>query len=153
LACDFPIQNNYFAWQAFARQYDTEQKEALPRYLKAWHHAALKEQVDKVSIHHCSMTDQLKTLSASSLTSYVLLDAQDWMDAQQLNALWTEINRTARPGARVVFRTSGIISPLEEKLSPSNLSAWKADSTENDHWTRQDRSAIYGRVHVYVRED
>ena len=23
LACDYPIQENYFAWQAFARKYDT----------------------------------------------------------------------------------------------------------------------------------
>ena len=35
---------------------------------------------------------------------YVLLDAQDWMTNAQLEALWTEITRTARPGARVIFR-------------------------------------------------
>src|SRR5258706_340544 len=32
LACDFPIQENYFAWQAFGRGYDVEKRAALPAY-------------------------------------------------------------------------------------------------------------------------
>ena len=35
LACDFRIDENYFAWQAFARRYDTDQRRAIPDYLKA----------------------------------------------------------------------------------------------------------------------
>ena len=35
LAVEFPIQENYFAWQAFARRYDTENHCAIPEYLKA----------------------------------------------------------------------------------------------------------------------
>ena len=34
LACDFPIHDNYFAWQAFARGYDIENREAVPAYLR-----------------------------------------------------------------------------------------------------------------------
>ena len=30
LACDFPIADNYFAWQAFGRGYDTEARMAVP---------------------------------------------------------------------------------------------------------------------------
>jgi S-adenosylmethionine-diacylglycerol 3-amino-3-carboxypropyl transferase len=35
LACDFPINENYFAWQAFARGYDVEYREAVPPYLQS----------------------------------------------------------------------------------------------------------------------
>src|SRR5476649_471123 len=35
LACDFPINENYFAWQAFGRGYDVEKKEGVPDYLRA----------------------------------------------------------------------------------------------------------------------
>ena len=35
LACDFPIKDNYFAWQAFGRGYDLERREAVPDYLQA----------------------------------------------------------------------------------------------------------------------
>ena len=34
LACDFPIHDNYFAWQAFGRGYDLESREAVPDYLQ-----------------------------------------------------------------------------------------------------------------------
>ena len=34
LACDFPIQDNYFAWQAFGRGYDLANREAVPAYLR-----------------------------------------------------------------------------------------------------------------------
>ena len=30
LACDFPIQDNYFAWQAFGRGYDLEAAKRFP---------------------------------------------------------------------------------------------------------------------------
>jgi S-adenosylmethionine-diacylglycerol 3-amino-3-carboxypropyl transferase len=35
LAVEYPIYENYFAWQAFARKYDTENRQAIPEYLKA----------------------------------------------------------------------------------------------------------------------
>ena len=38
---------------------------------------------------------------AASFDRYVLLDAQDWMGDADLTKLWSEITRTARPGARV----------------------------------------------------
>ena len=41
-----------------------------------------------------------------SFDRYVLLDAQDWMSDAELTELWGEITRTARPGARVIFRTA-----------------------------------------------
>ena len=48
LACAFPIQDNYFAWQAFARKYDTENRCAVPEYLKVENHETLKSNTHKV---------------------------------------------------------------------------------------------------------
>ena len=53
-----------------------------------------------------SFTDILRDSPPASFDRYVLLDAQDWMNDAELAALWTEITRTARPGARVIFRTA-----------------------------------------------
>lgn len=151
LACDFPLEENYFAWQAFNREYDIDRRKAVPRYLKREHFDTLKENIDKVDIHHKSMTERLKEMDANSLTSYLFLDAQDWMDEQQMTELWQEVNRTSKPGARVVFRTAGEVSPLEEKLPQSIISQWKTDTEANKNWTAQDRSGIYGGVHVYEK--
>ncbi len=53
-----------------------------------------------------NFVEYLTDCPPASRDRYVLLDAQDWMTDAQLTALWTEITRTARPGARVVFRTA-----------------------------------------------
>lgn len=151
LACDYPLEENYFAWQAFAREYDHQARKAVPRYLQKPHFEILQNSYHKVDVHHQSMTERLTQMPNNSLTSYLFLDAQDWMDAQQLNQLWQEVDRTAQAGARVVFRTAGTSSPLEEKLSTDLLAKWQTDPSENAQWTRQDRSAIYGAVFVYQK--
>jgi len=150
LACDFPLNDNYFAWQAFNRSYDIKHRQAVPRYLKNPAFTTLKEQVQQINLHHKSMTEKLKAMPANSLNAYLLLDAQDWMNAEQLTELWQEITRTAQPGAKVVFRTAGEKSPLEDKLPAGILQNWTTDADANQHWTRQDRSAIYGGVYAYT---
>jgi len=151
LACDFPLEENYFAWQAFNREYDVKRRKAVPLYLKREHFETLKANIGKVAIYHKSMTEQLKVMPNQSLTSYLFLDAQDWMNVDQITELWQEVSRTAMPGARVVFRTAGEISPLEEKLPDSVLSEWTTDLEANKAWTAMDRSGIYGGVHVYEK--
>jgi S-adenosylmethionine-diacylglycerol 3-amino-3-carboxypropyl transferase len=152
LACDFPIQDNYFAWQAFGRSYDLDRREAVPAYLRPENFAVLKSRLDRVRVHHDSLVDYLKRQPAQSLHRYVLLDAQDWMSASQLAELWTEIDRTADSrDARVIFRTAGPDSPLTEKLPPSLLAPWLYDAWQSRVLHAQDRSSIYGGFHVYAR--
>ena len=68
----------------------------------------IRTRTDKVEVHHASLTDFLTQQPAQSMHRYVLLDAQDWMNADQLTALWREIDRTADTrDARVIFRTAG----------------------------------------------
>jgi S-adenosylmethionine-diacylglycerol 3-amino-3-carboxypropyl transferase len=99
-----------------------------------------------------SMTDFLAARPAASHDAYVLLDAQDWMAAGPLNALWREIGRTARPGARVIFRTAGSSSPLPLALEPALLAPWRYEEARSAELLERDRSAIYGGFHLYRRE-
>ena len=87
---------------------------------------------------------------AESLDRYVLLDAQDWMDDAALNALWREMTRTARPGARVIFRTAGEDSILPGRVSNAILNRWNYDQQRSAEIHAKDRSAIYGGFHLYV---
>jgi S-adenosylmethionine-diacylglycerol 3-amino-3-carboxypropyl transferase len=152
LACDFPIRDNYFAWQAFGRSYDLDNREAVPAYLRLENHAALKARIGKVSVHHDSLVDYLKRQPAQSLNRYVLLDAQDWMSPSQLAALWREIDRTADSrDAKVIFRTAGADSPLAEKLPADLLAPWLYHEWQSRVLHTQDRSSIYGGFHVYAR--
>ncbi len=152
LACDFPIEKNYFAWQAFGRGYDTDKREAVPAYLRRDVYDVIRTRTDRVQIHHASLTDFLKEQPAHSLNRYVLLDAQDWMNPEQLSALWSEIDRTADTrDARVIFRTAGTDSPLPRKLPAELLAPWQYLEPESQAWHLRDRSSIYGGFHVYTR--
>ena len=152
LACDFPIAENYFAWQAFGRGYDVEGRNAVPGYLRAENYETIKSRLDRVEVLHASMTDFLAKQPACSVHRYVLLDAQDWMNPEQLTALWTQIDRTAvSEDARVIFRTAGPDSPLPKKLPPSLLASWDYREDEGKAFHARDRSSIYGGFHVYTR--
>ncbi|MGE3295144.1 MAG: DUF3419 family protein, partial [Geminicoccaceae bacterium] len=148
LACDFPIHENWFAWQAFGRRYPG-QGQGLPPYLRPESFAALRERVDRVDIEQVTVTDFLRRQDARSVDAYVLLDAQDWMSRARITALWSEMNRTARPGARVIFRTAGEESPLPQMLPADTLAPWDYDEQRSQELHARDRSAIYGGFHLY----
>jgi S-adenosylmethionine-diacylglycerol 3-amino-3-carboxypropyl transferase len=152
LACDFPIQENYFAWQAFARSYDTRNRSAVPAYLRQDVYDVIRTRTNCVSVHQASMTEFLRGQARGSLHRYVLLDAQDWMTPSVITELWREIDRTADGrDARVIFRTAGEESPLPRKLPPDLLAPWEYMERESREFHARDRSSIYGGFHVYRR--
>jgi len=153
LACDFPIHENYFAWQAFGRSYDVANREAVPAYLRKEVYDVIRQRTDRVEVNHASLTDFLKRQDAGSLHRFVLLDSQDWMSPAQASSLWAEIDRTAdTKDARVIFRTAGPDSVLPKKLSPELLAPWYYLAEESKAFHAKDRSSIYGGFHVYVRK-
>ena len=83
---------------------------------------------DRVEVMNRSITEYLAGCPDASRDRYVLLDAQDWMTDAQLDALWTEITRTARPGARVIFRTAAEPSLLPGRLDPALLRRWRYEA-------------------------
>lgn len=152
LACDFPYAENCFAAQAFARRYHIQRPTQLPMYLQPQHHEAIRSRLDRLHPRHMTLTAFLQSRPAQSMDAYLFLDAQDWMDDAQLIALWREVNRTAAPGARVVFRSGGKISPLESRLPAEILAQWRTDLAYNASLYAKDRSAIYGGVHLYQKQ-
>jgi S-adenosylmethionine-diacylglycerol 3-amino-3-carboxypropyl transferase len=150
LACDFPVETNYFAWQAFGRGYDKLNRKAIPRYLTKDNYEKLKANADRVEVHNTLITEFLQSQPQESLDCFVFLDAQDWMTEQQLRELWSEVLRTAAPGARVIFRTAGVDSPLTNALTPDVLKRFHYDPAASAAAVKRDRSSIYGGFHVYT---
>ena len=150
LACDFDISDNYFAWQAFGRRYAPGPNPALPPYLQRGNFEAIRNRSSRVRYVQRSFTEILLDSPASSFDRYVLLDAQDWMNDAELTALWTQITRTARPGARVIFRTAAAERLLPGRVAESLLRAWRYEDELSRDFSRQDRSSIYGAFHLYT---
>lgn len=152
LFCDFPINENYFAWQAAMRRYNPTGTGPVPPYLEADHFDAVRASAGRVDVVNRSITDVLAEAPSASKSVFVLLDAQDWMTNAQLTSLWQEITRTARTGARVLFRTGGAPDILPGRVPEDILSEWEYDQTASDKAFKTDRSAIYGGVHLYRRK-
>ncbi len=150
LSCGFDLKDNYFAWQAFGRGYGKGAEMPLPPYLQEANYATVKARADRVNMRHANLTDMLAASDVTSFDRYILLDAQDWMTDTQLSALWREVTRTARPGARVLFRTAAEPSLLPGRLLDDLLDRWDYRASESLDYTARDRSAIYGGVHLYV---
>jgi S-adenosylmethionine-diacylglycerol 3-amino-3-carboxypropyl transferase len=149
LACGFPLDDNYFAWQAFGRRYDHQGRKALPDYLKRENYETIKSAVGCVETHIASLADQIRHEKPGSLNSFILLDSQDWMPPPVIDELWREISNVGAPGTRVIFRTAGEASPIEKALSPATMARFRAHAAEARALSTQDRSAIYGMFHLY----
>lgn len=151
LFCDFPLSENYFAWQAVNRGYRDDGTGPFPPYLDPKNFETVRKHADRVTVHNRSLTDALAMAESGSKHGYVFLDAQDWMTDAQLNALWGEVTRTAAPGARVVFRTGGEPDILPGRVADDILNQWRYDAEASERGTANDRSAIYGGFHLYVK--
>lgn len=150
LACDFDLSDNYFAWQAFGRRYASGGSGPLPPYLQRANFETLRERAAGVEVEHRSFTEYLAGQPEGSVDGFVLLDAQDWMTDEQLSALWDEIARSARVGARVIFRTAGEETILPGRVPDEILARFSYDPETSRRLTLKDRSSIYGGFHLYV---
>ena len=150
LACGFDLKDNYFAWQAFGRGYAQSGEGPCPPYLEKKNFMSVKARASRVEVMKDNLIHFLARQPASSLDRYVLLDAQDWMDDDTLNALWREITRTAAPSARVIFRTAGTETILPGRVTSSVLGRWTYQAARSADLFTRDRSAIYGGFHLYT---
>ncbi|MBY0612291.1 MAG: DUF3419 family protein [Beijerinckiaceae bacterium] len=150
LTCGFNFADNYFAWQAFGRSYKADGSGPVPPYLEKRHFETVRANAGKIDIRHVNFIEFLKEQPNGSIGCYVLLDAQDWMVDDILNRLWSEIMRTAKPGARVIFRTAGDDTILPGRVSNAILDRWDYDAERCREMTLRDRSSIYGGFHLYT---
>lgn len=143
------INNNYFAYQAYGRGYDHTNPSNKPLYLQEQYFDLIHKNIDSLSIEQNNVLDALKRMPAKSVDAVVLLDAQDWMSADEISTLWTEITRTANPAARIIFRTASPQSPIEAAIGVDLNRRWKRNHIQSDQLIHEDRSAIYGGFHLY----
>ncbi|MGQ0542291.1 MAG: DUF3419 family protein [Blastocatellia bacterium] len=153
LACDFPIDDNYFAWQAFARKYDTDKRKAIPEYLKADNYETLKANVTRLTTRIGSATDEIRNNPKGTFNRFVFLDAQDWMNADQMTDLWSVIAEKGEPGSRIIFRTAGAVSPVATNLPDELQSRFLYDQARSEELFKQDRASIYGGFHLYILQN
>ncbi len=150
LAVEYPIYENYFAWQAFARKYDTDERAAVPEYLKAENYEKLKANAENICTKIGSVTDVIQDQPKKTFNRFVFLDAQDWMNSEMMTELWQAIADRGEPGARIIFRTAGTSSPIETNLPNDLRTRFVYEEEFSKQLFKQDRASIYGGFHLYI---
>jgi S-adenosylmethionine-diacylglycerol 3-amino-3-carboxypropyl transferase len=147
-----PNANNYFAWQALSRSYPGPGDKCLPPYLQQSRYADTSSRAGLITPVHANLRVFLESLPARQIDAVVLLDSQDWMAPDEIRALWDAIDRAGNDGIRVIFRTAGAESPLDDAEHASLRDTWQRDDARSAEGLAQDRSGIYGGFHLYTRK-
>ena len=74
------------------------------------------------------------------------------MAPDEIRALWDAIDRAGNDGIRVIFRTAGAESPLDDAEHAPLRETWQRDDARSAAGPRADRSGIYGGFHLYTRK-
>jgi S-adenosylmethionine-diacylglycerol 3-amino-3-carboxypropyl transferase len=146
-----PNETNYFAWQALHRGYAGPGDRCLPPYLQACQFERMRNGAGLIIPVHANLRLFLESLPAREVDAVILLDSQDWMAPEEIRSLWNAIDRTGSDNVRVIFRTAGVESPLENAELASLRQIWRRDEERSAAGFAQDRSGIYGGFHCYGR--
>ena len=140
------LMKNWFAWYVLAGEFNHEQQDAVPPYLRRDRHERSLEADTKVSFHHGNLFDRLGAAGPKTWSHYTLCDAPDWMPAPVQTKMLDEIERTARPGATIMVRTvedEGLVERLGLQ------SRFHLVQDISDKASDEDRSRQYRRVSFY----
>ena len=140
---DIPIKGNYFLHLYLQGKY--RNAEEVPAYLKKENFHIIKERLDRIRIITSGAQDWIDSAADNSISCFALSNICELMSEQDTLRLFTGVQRTARPGARVIFRNLMIPREVPEEL--------RTVIVKDEELSRQlyntDRSFVYGKVAAY----
>ena len=140
---EVPVADNYFLHQMLLGRYPVERADGVPPYLSARGAAAIAARRDGLLLVDGGVTEHLRTLPDRSVHAFALSNIGEWMDEHGIAELFAEVERTAAPGARVVFRNFVGWTEL-----PSSCTRLVEDAELGPRLMRRDRSVVQPRAVV-----
>ncbi len=140
--CEIPVKNNYFLSVYFTGKYKNE--EELPLYLQRQHYGHIKRNINRIQIITADTKYWLETMPAESIDGFCLSNICELMSEADTKKLFTEVVRTARPGAKICFRNLMILREV-----PIDLLQIKKNETLSNTLLAMDRSFVYSKVAAY----
>jgi S-adenosylmethionine-diacylglycerol 3-amino-3-carboxypropyl transferase len=99
-----PVADNYFLHHMLTGVYPARVPGGVPLYADPFPPAHVAHWRDALTLADGSMTDYLGTLPADSVTGFALSNICEWLKRDEVDALFTQVVRTAAPNARICFR-------------------------------------------------
>ncbi|NUT22763.1 MAG: DUF3419 family protein [Hamadaea sp.] len=132
---DLAIADNYFLHYLLTGSYPAASR---PPYLTQ------AVAIGRLGLVDATFTDYLRTRPDQSMAGYALSNICEWLTADQIDELFAEIVRTARPGARLVFRNFVGWTEVPERWRD----AVREDRALGERMIDADRSLCQRRVAV-----
>ncbi len=141
---ELPTRDNYFLHEMLTGRYPVREPLGVPPYLSPRGVARAADAGRTLSLVDGSMTAYLRTRPPRSIDGFALSNIGEWLDDRGLDELFTEVARTARPGARVIYRNFVGWTDIPER--------WRAVIVERpgygERLIRRDRSLVQHRAVV-----
>lgn len=140
---DIPIEKNYFLALYLLGRYSNPHD--VPAYLKEENYETIKSRVGRIKIITGEAQQWIDTMPDQSIDCFALSNICELMSEQETLALFTAVARTAKTGARIIFRNLMIPREVPAILQ----SSIKKDEALSRQLYDNDRSFVYGKVAAY----
>ncbi len=140
---DIPVNTNYFIALYFLGHYLDDVH--IPEYLKPENFLIIKNNIDKIHPVSADSKYWLLQQPAEMFDAFALSNICELMDDTDTHKLFSEVIRTAKPGARMIFRNLMIAREVPDDLR----SAIIKDEQVSKQIQFEDRSFVYGKVAAY----
>lgn len=140
---NLPVIDNYFLSLYLTGSY--RNGSTVPEYLKKENFETLKSRTARVKVITQDAQSWLESMADQSINCFALSNICELMSEEETERLFAEVIRTARPGARIIFRN--LMIPREVPLQ------LRTTIRKNEALTKlifeNDRSFVYGKVAAY----
>jgi S-adenosylmethionine-diacylglycerol 3-amino-3-carboxypropyl transferase len=140
---DLPIAGNYFLSLYVTGKY--RNTEEVPDYMKEAIFGRIKPNLDRVQIRTGEAQSWLDEMPDESIDCFALSNICELMSEAETERLFKSVYRTARPGARVIFRNLMIPREVPESLRGKIIKQKEL----SEQLRKSDRSFVYGKVAAY----
>ena len=140
---DVPVQTNYFIALYFLGHYLNNDN--VPEYLKQENFSIIKNNIDKIYPVSADSKYWLQQQPAEMFDAFALSNICELMDDEDTYKLFSEAIRTAKRGAKIIFRNLMVPREIPEGLQCSIIK----DEALSKQLQFEDRSFVYGKVAAY----
>lgn len=140
---DIPVESNYFIALYFLGHYLN--KNNIPEYLKEENFNVIKNNIDKIHPVSADSKYWLQQQPENMFDAFALSNICELMDDGDTHKLFSEVIRTAKPTAKIIFRNLMIPREVPDDLQCKIIK----DEALSKQLQFEDRSFVYGKVAAY----
>ncbi|MDH4058067.1 MAG: BtaA family protein [Cyclobacteriaceae bacterium] len=141
---DLPANGNYFLSLYLLGKYNSDDE--VPLYLKKENYDTIKARVNRIRIITSDAQGWIDSMPGEMIDCFALSNICELMSDKDTKRLFNGVVRTARNGARIIFRNLMIPREVPTELQGTVQKDEVLSRTLYDH----DRSFVYGKVAAYT---